>query len=60
MCKEKGCKIKPVFNKEGETNGLYCNTHKINFVRPPKVLGIKFKKNYTNLVLKKYYLKKIM
>ena len=28
MCKENGCKIKPVFNKEGEKNGLYCVTHK--------------------------------
>jgi len=28
MCKEKGCKIRPCFNKEGETKGLYCSTHK--------------------------------
>ena len=31
---------------------------KIKFFRPQKVAGIKFKKNYTNLVLKKYYCKK--
>ena len=31
---------------------------KIKFFKPPKVLGIKFKKNYTNLLLKKYYCKK--
>ena len=31
---------------------------KIKFFRPQKVVGIKFKKNYTNLVLKKYYCKK--
>ena len=28
MCKEKGCKIRPLFNVEGETKGLYCFTHK--------------------------------
>jgi hypothetical protein len=31
---------------------------KIKFFIPPKVLGIKLNKNYTNLVLKKYYCKK--
>jgi len=28
MCKENGCNIIPVFNKEGETKALYCLTHK--------------------------------
>ena len=28
MCKDKGCKISPSFNIEGETKGLYCLTHK--------------------------------
>ena len=28
MCKEKGCKITPYFNKEGELKALYCATHK--------------------------------
>ena len=28
MCKEKGCKIRPYFNTEGETKALYCSTHK--------------------------------
>ena len=28
MCKEKGCKIRPTFNTEGETKALYCSTHK--------------------------------
>jgi hypothetical protein len=28
MCKENGCKIQPVFNKEGEKKGLYCSQHK--------------------------------
>ena len=28
MCKEKDCKIQPVFNKEGETKALYCSAHK--------------------------------
>ncbi len=28
MCKENGCKIRASFNKKGETNGLYCATHK--------------------------------
>ena len=27
-CIEGGCKIQPHFNKEGETKGLYCATHK--------------------------------
>ena len=33
------------------------NTKKINFFKPPKILGIKFKKNYTDIILRKYYLK---
>jgi len=28
MCKEHGCKKQPVFNVEGEKQGLYCSTHK--------------------------------
>lgn len=28
MCKENGCNIIPVFNKEGKTKALYCLTHK--------------------------------
>ena len=28
MCKEKGCKIRPNYNNEGETKALYCNAHK--------------------------------
>jgi len=28
MCKEKGCKITPYFNKEGEPKALFCATHK--------------------------------
>ena len=28
MCKEKGCKIRPNYNNEGETTGLYCSAHK--------------------------------
>ena len=28
MCNEKGCNIRPTFNKEGETTALYCSTHK--------------------------------
>ena len=27
-CKEDGCKIRPNYNVEGETTGLYCATHK--------------------------------
>jgi nucleoside-diphosphate-sugar epimerase len=55
---EKILKKKAIYNLKKIKSAV--DTHKINFVRPPKVLGIKFKKNYTNLVLKKYYLKKIM
>jgi hypothetical protein len=29
MCKEKGCKIRPSFNLEGQTTGIYCFTHKL-------------------------------
>ena len=29
MCKENGCKIISNFNKEGETKGIYCYTHKL-------------------------------
>jgi hypothetical protein len=28
MCKEKDCKIRPHYNKEGETKALYCASHK--------------------------------
>ena len=28
MCKEKDCKKQPLYNKEGETNALYCSAHK--------------------------------
>jgi len=28
MCKEQGCKIRPVFNVEGHTKALYCFSHK--------------------------------
>ncbi len=28
MCKEKGCKISPLFNNKGETKALYCSAHK--------------------------------
>ena len=27
-CLHEGCKIRPVYNKEGETKGLYCSEHK--------------------------------
>jgi hypothetical protein len=30
MCKEKDCKIRPNYNKEGETKALYCLKHKLN------------------------------
>ena len=29
MCIHEGCKIRPAFNKEGETKALYCSKHKI-------------------------------
>jgi len=29
MCKEQGCKIRPVFNVEGKTKALYCSQHKL-------------------------------
>jgi hypothetical protein len=28
MCKENGCKVQPIYNKEGESKALYCSTHK--------------------------------
>ena len=28
MCTEKGCKVRPNFNKAGETKALYCSAHK--------------------------------
>ena len=33
------------------------DTKKINCFKPPKILGIKFRMNYTDLVLRKYYFK---
>ena len=33
------------------------DTKKINFFKPPKILGIKFRMNYTDLVLRKYFFK---
>ena len=29
MCKNNGCKIRPFFNKEGESKALYCASHKL-------------------------------
>ena len=28
MCIHDGCRKYPAFNKEGETKGLYCGTHR--------------------------------
>jgi hypothetical protein len=28
MCKENGCKIRPLYNNKGETKALYCSAHK--------------------------------
>ena len=28
MCKVIGCNIRPTFNIEGQTKGLYCSQHK--------------------------------
>jgi len=28
-CHEEGCKKQPIYNKEGETKGLYCSKHKL-------------------------------
>ena len=30
MCKEKECKIRPNYNKEGESTALYCSSHKLD------------------------------
>jgi hypothetical protein len=37
-CKEIGCEKQPNYNKEGETNGLYCVTHK-----KPDMIDVKHK-----------------
>jgi len=29
MCIHEGCKIRPIFNVEGQINGLYCSKHKL-------------------------------
>ena len=53
MCKEKGCKIRPNYNNEGETKALYCNAHKkegmVN-VKDKTCLneGCKIRPNYNN------------
>ena len=53
MCKEKGCKKQPVFNKEGETKALYCSAHKkeemVNVKRKTCLTeGCKIIPNYNN------------
>ena len=30
MCIHAGCKIRPLFNTEGEMKALYCSAHKLN------------------------------
>ena len=30
MCIHEGCKVRPNYNVEGETKGLYCDTHKLD------------------------------
>ena len=53
MCFHEGCKIRPVYNNEGETKGLYCSQHKkegmVN-VKDKRCIhkGCKIRPNYNN------------